>query len=634
MKALKSTTCLFNRSYYRTVISFLLILLSFTAGKAQTVSWAWMSGDNAASQAAVYGTKGTAAAANKPSARDSHSGWKDASGNFWIFGGIDYNGQYNNDLWKYTTSTGQWTWVSGDNATNRNGVYGAKGVAAAGNKPGSRQGQTAWTDASGNFWIFGGQGYNSTGSVGYLNDLWRYNPTTDRWTWISGDNAVAVTGVYGTKGVVAATNKPGGRGFVASWIDASGNFWIFGGLGRDGAGNSGDLNDLWRYNPTTDRWTWISGDNTRNNTGIYGTKGTAAAANKPGSRDSHSGWVDATGNFWLFGGEDAPAGNVFNDLWKYNPGTGQWTWMSGDNTTNNTGVYGTKGTGAAANKPGGRAGQNVVIDAMGNVWLLGGNGYGASGGKGYLNDLWRYKPSTDTWIWENGDNAINSAGVYGTKGTGAAANTSGARAWGAAWLDGTNNLWVFGGVVNTGDINDLWRFTSLTILPLHDITLRGTHGKSENVLSWTTVGEVNTEQFIIERSANGTDFTAVGTVAAAGTGDHRYSFTDYNAIGVTFYYRIQVKDVDGQVYYSPLITLAGSSDARLSVSPNPARSFVVLQVNNSLLNTVARLYDAAGRLVGEFRISNMQQHIDLHRFTNGVFTLQLNNGKTFTIIKQ
>jgi len=33
-----------------------------------------------------------------------------------------------------------------------------------------------WTDASGNFWLFGGNGFDSAGTQGYLNDLWKYEP--------------------------------------------------------------------------------------------------------------------------------------------------------------------------------------------------------------------------------------------------------------------------------------------------------------------------------------------------------------------------------------------------------------------------------------------------------------------------
>ncbi len=34
----------------------------------------------------------------------------------------------------------------------------------------------AWIDHSGHTWLFGGLGNDSTGTFGYLNDLWMYQP--------------------------------------------------------------------------------------------------------------------------------------------------------------------------------------------------------------------------------------------------------------------------------------------------------------------------------------------------------------------------------------------------------------------------------------------------------------------------
>jgi hypothetical protein len=50
------------------------------------------------------------------------------------------------------------------------------GTPAATNVPGARQWQANWIDSSGNLWVFGGDGYDSGGSLGYLNDLWKYEP--------------------------------------------------------------------------------------------------------------------------------------------------------------------------------------------------------------------------------------------------------------------------------------------------------------------------------------------------------------------------------------------------------------------------------------------------------------------------
>ena len=54
-----------------------------------------------------------------------------------------------------------------------------------------------------------------------------------RWTWIHGQNDVEQLGIYGTQGIASPENVPGARYNPASWIDADGVLWLFGGSGVD-----------------------------------------------------------------------------------------------------------------------------------------------------------------------------------------------------------------------------------------------------------------------------------------------------------------------------------------------------------------------------------------------------------------
>jgi N-acetylneuraminic acid mutarotase len=150
-----------------------------------------------------------------------------------------------NDLWHY--SAGQWTWMGGSSTPGQAGVYGTQGAASSTNIPGSRVLAFSWTDASGKFWLFGGNGDDSTGMVDYLNDLWKYSGR--QWTWVSGSNLGRQSGNYGTQGVGANSNSPGGRFAPAGWMDSAGSLYLFGGDGYDSSGTLGFLNDLWKYQP-------------------------------------------------------------------------------------------------------------------------------------------------------------------------------------------------------------------------------------------------------------------------------------------------------------------------------------------------------------------------------------------------
>jgi hypothetical protein len=62
--------------------------------------------------------------------------------------------------------------------------------------------------------------------------------TAQDFAWIKGSQQVGQAGAYGTKGVPGAGMNPGGRHGAASWKDANGNYWIFGGDGMDAIAKS------------------------------------------------------------------------------------------------------------------------------------------------------------------------------------------------------------------------------------------------------------------------------------------------------------------------------------------------------------------------------------------------------------
>src|SRR6185295_5624871 len=107
---------------------------------------------------------------------------------------------------------GEWTWMSGDNFPNGGGVFGTQGVPSVNNYPQAMYEGAEWTDHAGNFWIYGGQDFGS--GIVYYSDLWKYNPSTNEWTWVRGPGgATGIPAVYGTQGVSSPANYPGDRGW-------------------------------------------------------------------------------------------------------------------------------------------------------------------------------------------------------------------------------------------------------------------------------------------------------------------------------------------------------------------------------------------------------------------------------------
>lgn len=378
------------------------------------------------------------------------------------------------------TPTGSvpWTWLGGQNIVGRSGVYNAQTPGLL--VPGSRDGAASWIDSAGNLWLLGGVGYDVSGSSGSLNDLWEYQVASGQWRFVSGSTTVNAPGVYSTvgtgiaPGTATAPTTPGARASAAAWIDASNNLWLFGGVGLDGTGTQGDLNDVWEYTPANNTWTWIGGLSTANAKGVYASgTGIPASQVTPGAREGAATWTDATGHFWLFGGggyDSVGDNGLLNDLWTYNPSSHLWTFVgtaadatTNSNVANNYPTYGTMGTAAAANVPGGRQAVAGWFDKSGNVWVFGGQGYDSNKANGFLNDLWKFSPSSKQWTWVGGNDVIGAPGVYGTLATPASGNLPGARAGSLRFTDTLGNFWVFGGQGYDGNgtagyLNDLWEY--------------------------------------------------------------------------------------------------------------------------------------------------------------------------------
>ncbi len=412
--------------------------------------WTWMKGTYPGTPVINWGTQGVPAATNEPPGEyQSAACWADSKGIFWQFSGG--NGWGYPTLWKYDPATNMWTWVKGANvlATTNGGVWGTQGVANIANCPPALTiGAVTWVDTNDNLWLFGGFGWGTTGTFrSKLAALWRYDPLTNMWTWMKGPNTGNnPTGVYGTQGVPSAANYPSARYETnAGWTDNSGDLWLFGGQGP-----SGELNDLWKYNIATNQWAWMKGSNAGGSPGNYGTKGVAAPTNNPPARQVHSRWKDNNGNFWFFGGTAPSNTNAMNDMWKFDPTTNNWTWMSGTNQLNQMPALPTTCVPSTTNYPQARRENNSTWkDACGNLWMFCGDWISGT----QVNDMWCYKIQTNEWVLVK----ANAAASAGTKGVPAATNYPPATKGYAAWTRNNNEFWMFGGKSST-ETNALWRY--------------------------------------------------------------------------------------------------------------------------------------------------------------------------------
>ncbi|MGI4884576.1 MAG: FG-GAP repeat domain-containing protein [Janthinobacterium lividum] len=140
-------------------------------------------------------------------------------------------------------------------------------------------------------------------------------------------------------------------------------------------------------------------------------------------------------------------------------------------------------------------------------------------------------------------------------------------------------------------------------LPVTLTAFTGQAAARANVLHWATASEKNSARFVIER-ATGTEFAAVGSVAAAGSSSSALSYEYADATGLaagTTYYRLRQEDLDGTVAYSPVVAIvraAGALGAPVATaypSPFAETLSVALPGAAAAVAATATLLTAAGQ---------------------------------------
>jgi hypothetical protein len=163
----------------------------------------------------------------------------------------------------------------------------------------------------------------------------------------------------------------------------------------------------------------------------------------------------------------------------------------------------------------------------------------------------------------------------------------------------------------TGQVYGPWKYPSgytmgaygmnSTPLPLQLLSFAGQFINKDDVqLQWSTVNEINMQQFIIERSEDGIHFTEAGEMAAKGMGD--YSFVDKSIRSAVLYYRLKLKEQNGDISYSHIITLSRNKKSTGYIAPNPVNrnSDAILKINSIITDLIhVRVFNASGQLMLE-----------------------------------
>lgn len=194
------------------------------------------------------------------------------------------------------------------------------------------------------------------------------------------------------------------------------------------------------------------------------------------------------------------------------------------------------------------------------------------------------------------------------------------------------------GIILGTDIqNGLFVLQENTLFPV-TLTEFAAEDQNQKVrLRWTTFTETNNEEFYVERSSDGENFTPIQRVAGAGNSvrEINYEVYDTTPLEGNSHYRLKQVDFDGAYTYSDIVTVSRGVDFSLmDVFPSPASSTDQVRMRLSLekdQKVQVRVSNLVGQQVmfEEYDLRQGIQTLDLppHNWSAGVYYVKV-HGKT------
>ncbi len=184
---------------------------------------------------------------------------------------------------------------------------------------------------------------------------------------------------------------------------------------------------------------------------------------------------------------------------------------------------------------------------------------------------------------------------------------------------------------------------ALFSLPVTFVGFDGQAEKLQNKLWWDVENEQNNKGFEIQRKQPGdADFTRIGFVAGKenSVARTRYTFVDKQVdLGKTHaIYRLKQVDYDNRASYSKMVTLNRQVSTKFIEYISLESGQMFIRVNKQRPGNMNLLViNGSGQTVIKRQVTIQTQFVDLSKLSNGVYTVQLNDGiQSFTgrIVKQ
>lgn len=132
--------------------------------------------------------------------------------------------------------------------------------------------------------------------------------------------------------------------------------------------------------------------------------------------------------------------------------------------------------------------------------------------------------------------------------------------------------------------------SSTSVMPVSFVGVTATKKEKSVEVRWDLAFEQDVQQYVVERSADGRNFSSIATVASKGNSNVpvNYSLIDVKPLGGSSYYRIRSVEKDGTQKLSSIVQVDIKNAGEIKVYPNPAKDVLNIQLSSANSNLVIR----------------------------------------------
>ncbi len=174
------------------------------------------------------------------------------------------------------------------------------------------------------------------------------------------------------------------------------------------------------------------------------------------------------------------------------------------------------------------------------------------------------------------------------------------------------------------------------LLPISFINIGAARQGQAIAITWQVGTETDISHYIVEKSTNGINFVALGSVTA--NKSNPYKLLDPSPTNGRNYYRVKAVELNNNSKYSNTISVLNTGKAPVQILPNPAKDNVTISGLNG--KATITIFSIDGKVMHK-RITNaftLSESIDLKDFASGKYFVQIVTdagieSKQFQVIK-